>query len=44
MTEVKVEYLYEDMGYSTEEGWHVTEDGTRLYTKTWKVGDAPPLS
>jgi hypothetical protein len=24
--------------YSTEEGWHVVEDGKKLYTKTWKVG------
>ncbi|KAI9823912.1 MAG: hypothetical protein M1832_002230 [Thelocarpon impressellum] len=23
------------MAYTTEEGWHSVEDGTRLYTKTW---------
>jgi len=22
---------------TTEEGWHTLEDGTKLYTKTWKV-------
>ena len=21
----------------TEEGWHTVADGTKLYTKTWKV-------
>ncbi len=22
----------------TEEGWFTVKDGTKLYTKTWKVG------
>jgi len=25
------------MSVQTEEGWHTVEDGTKLYTKTWKV-------
>ena len=24
-------------GYTTREGWHVTDDGVKLYTKTWKA-------
>jgi len=26
---------------TTEEGWHTLDDGSKLYTKTWKVRNAP---
>lgn len=26
-----------NMSNQTQEGWHTVEDGTKLYTKTWKV-------
>ena len=26
---------------TTEEGWHILPDKTKLYTKTWKVRSAP---
>ncbi|KAF1353488.1 Alpha/Beta hydrolase protein [Delphinella strobiligena] len=29
------------MSVQTQEGWHTVEDGTKLYTKTWKQSSTP---
>lgn len=34
---IAFENTIHDLSMATEEGWHTVEDGTKLYTKTWKV-------